>query len=93
MDDPGGGNDVGLERLLAGRERRQRPIVAQRLFPVSNDETARSLYDKHKRELAVIVPEALDRIANGEVAGIPQDEDLASYCAKRTEADGPHRLA
>ncbi|KQQ86660.1 methionyl-tRNA formyltransferase [Aureimonas sp. Leaf324] len=64
------------------------PIVAQRLFPVSNDETARSLYDKHKRELAVIVPEALDRIANGEVAGIPQDENLASYCAKRTEADG-----
>ncbi|MBB3937555.1 methionyl-tRNA formyltransferase [Aureimonas phyllosphaerae] len=64
------------------------PIIVQRLFPVAHDETARSLYDKHKQALAEIAVDALDRIARGEAAGTAQDERLASYCAKRTEADG-----
>lgn len=64
------------------------PIVAQRLFPVGPEETARSLYEKHKQVLAELVPEAVMRIAGGDIAGAPQDHGLASYCARRTAEDG-----
>lgn len=64
------------------------PIVAQRLFPVAPDETARSLYDKHTGALAELVPLAARRVADGDCVGTAQDHSLASYCAKRTEADG-----
>lgn len=64
------------------------PIVAQELFAVAPDETARSLYEKHKRSLARLVPEALAAIATDRNAGTPQDDTMASYCAKRTAEDG-----
>jgi len=62
-------------------------ILAQERFPVAPDETARSLYDKHMQALRLILPLALARAAAGE-AGDPQDEEAATYCAKRTPADG-----
>ena len=64
------------------------PIVAQELFAVAPDETARSLYEKHKRALGRLVPEALAAIAAKGAAGTPQDDKNASYCAKRTADDG-----
>ena len=64
------------------------PILTQRTFPVAADETARSLYDKHRRALVEMIPEAIARCEAGDTAGTPQDEDLAIYCAKRTPDDG-----
>jgi methionyl-tRNA formyltransferase len=63
-------------------------IVAQRLFPISPEETARSLYDKHKQELVHLVPEAVARIAAGNLSATPQDHALATICARRTMEDG-----
>lgn len=64
------------------------PILAQRLFPVEPDETARSLYEKHKRSLAELVPATARRIAAGDIRAAEQNEAEASYCAKRTAVDG-----
>ena len=63
------------------------PILAQELFAVAPDETARSLYEKHKRSLARLVPQAVAAVREGN-GGTPQDHALASYCAKRTADDG-----
>lgn len=63
-------------------------IVLQRRFPVGEDETARSLYDKHLAALAMMLPEALRLIAGGGAARIPQDHTRATWCAKRRPEDG-----
>lgn len=63
-------------------------VLLQRLFDVASDETARTLYDKHTRNLAEMVVEAVERLATGGSDGTEQDERYASYCARRTEADG-----
>ena len=63
-------------------------IIAQRRYPVAADETARSLYEKHKAAMPALIGEAMARIAAGDRLGDPQDEAAASLCAKRTEADG-----
>lgn len=64
------------------------PIVAQELFAVAPDETARSLYEKHKRALARLAPQAVATVAGDGGGGMPQNHSLASYCAKRTAEDG-----
>lgn len=64
------------------------PILIQRLFPVSADETARSLYDKHTQNLAAMVVEAVALVETGSAPRIMQDDRQASYCAKRTPEDG-----
>jgi methionyl-tRNA formyltransferase len=63
------------------------PILAQEQFPVAPNETARSLYEKHKQALCRLLPQALSRVAAG-APGDLQDEASASYCARRTPADG-----
>lgn len=64
------------------------PVLLQRQFPVSPDETARSLYTKHTGNLAEMVVEAATQVEAGNAARTEQDETKASYCAKRTEEDG-----
>ncbi len=64
------------------------PILLQRLFDVAADETARTLYDKHTRNLGQMVVEAVALLKQGDARGTAQDERDASYCARRTEADG-----
>ncbi|MDB5525366.1 MAG: formyl transferase protein [Rhizobium sp.] len=63
-------------------------ILLQRLFPLDSAETARSLYDKHTRNMREMVPEAVSLIENGVSTRLIQDESEASYCAKRTPEDG-----
>ncbi|TPI50681.1 MULTISPECIES: formyltransferase family protein [unclassified Mesorhizobium] len=64
------------------------PIVLQKLFAVAPDETARSLYDKHKQALFEMTPLVVSAISRDKAVGVAQDESLASYCAKRTADDG-----
>ncbi|MBO0663029.1 methionyl-tRNA formyltransferase [Jiella sp. MQZ9-1] len=64
------------------------PIVAQGVFAVSPEETARSLYDKHLSQIRQLVPSTLKRIAAGERLGVAQDKALASFCARRVAEDG-----
>ena len=64
------------------------PILLQRAFKIDPDETATTLYAKHNRALADMLPEAVRRLGRGDTTGRPQDESRASYCAKRTADDG-----
>src|SRR5262249_49147471 len=44
--------------------------------------------DKQTRNMREMVPEAVSMIAAGKATPLVQDENQASYCAKRTPADG-----
>lgn len=63
-------------------------ILLQRLFPLDVEETARSLYDKHTRNIGEMVPEAISLVRAGNPPRRKQNEDDASYCARRRPEDG-----
>jgi methionyl-tRNA formyltransferase len=63
-------------------------ILLQRPFPVTDTETAQSLYLKHMGTLSEMLPEAVTLIQAGAPPRIPQDHARATYCAKRTPDDG-----
>lgn len=64
------------------------PILLQTLFPIASDETAQSLYSKQVANLAAMLPQAVRLVQGGSAPSIPQDQTLASYCARRTPDDG-----
>jgi methionyl-tRNA formyltransferase len=63
-------------------------LLVQREFALAEDETARSLMDKHLAVLPGMVEEALTLIESGAPARQPQSDEGASWCAKRTAEDG-----
>jgi len=64
------------------------PILLQRHFELSPEESARNLYDKHTKNLAAMLPDAVALAANGTAPRQVQDHTKATYCAKRTPDDG-----
>jgi methionyl-tRNA formyltransferase len=64
------------------------PILLQRRFPVADDETAATLYAKHASNAEAMLGEAVGLLRAGLAPRIPQDHAAATYCAKRTPADG-----
>lgn len=63
-------------------------IIAQSLFPLDEQETARTLYDKHLASIAALLPEIVSQFEQQNPRRIPQDESRASYCARRGPEDG-----
>jgi methionyl-tRNA formyltransferase len=63
-------------------------ILAQKFFHVSPRENAASLYQKHMLALQAILQTALPALGAGEEIRQVQDEDCATYAAKRVPADG-----
>lgn len=63
-------------------------LLDQRIVPVADDETARSLYDKHLDTLARMLKATLPLLEGGDPPRLPQDHSRATYCAKRTAEDG-----
>jgi methionyl-tRNA formyltransferase len=63
-------------------------IIAQFPIPISDSDTARSLYDRAVDGLCFMIRQHLPAILNGSAPRIPQDESNASYCAKRGPDDG-----
>lgn len=63
-------------------------IVLQRRFPVAEDETARSLYDKQLLAISEMLPDVVGQFLSGSVNRVSQCEEDASYCARRTADDG-----
>lgn len=65
------------------------PIASQRLIPVNPArETAASLYEKQITALAEMLSPLVARIADGDVPADPQDDSLASVCARRRPENG-----
>ena len=63
-------------------------ILAQTKITIAADETAQSLYKKQTDALAAMLPAAVRSVLLGTANRSPQDHSKASYCAKRTPADG-----
>ncbi len=64
------------------------PILEQERFALSPRETARTLYDRILVALDTMLGRLAPRLAAGDVAGRPQDESEADWCARRTADDG-----
>jgi methionyl-tRNA formyltransferase len=63
-------------------------MLLQRHFSLDLEETARSLYDKHVKNLREMVPEAIALVGERNPPRTAQNEDDASYCARRRPEDG-----
>jgi len=63
-------------------------ILIQKAFDVDPDETARTLYNKVIAALRGMMREVLPLLEGGNPPRHPQDYSKATYCAKRTPADG-----
>ena len=64
------------------------PILAQEFFHVADNETATTLYAKHMTALKSMLSEALPSLLSGQPNRIEQDEQYATWCARRTPSDG-----
>lgn len=64
------------------------PILAQKFLHVAPDETATTLYARHMTALGEMLANSLDALADNHAPRIPQDERYATWCARRTDADG-----
>jgi len=63
-------------------------LLAQELFDVAEDETAATLISKHESALDRMLARVVSRLASGTASRTRQDHARASYCARRTAADG-----
>jgi UDP-4-amino-4-deoxy-L-arabinose formyltransferase/UDP-glucuronic acid dehydrogenase (UDP-4-keto-hexauronic acid decarboxylating) len=63
-------------------------IIAQESVAISDQDNAATLGDKMLLAAGRLLDEVLPKIADGDVVGQPQDNDLASYYGARTADDG-----
>jgi methionyl-tRNA formyltransferase len=63
-------------------------ILLQEKFAVAPDETSRTLYQKHLQAMERLLRQAFPLLRSGSAPRVPQDHTKATYCAKRTPADG-----
>ena len=64
------------------------PILLQKCFSVAEDETSLSLYKRHTSNLRAMLIEAIGLLVSGKAPRKKQDHTVATYCARRTAADG-----
>jgi len=64
------------------------PILCQERFAVDEHETAGTLLAKHCCALERMLRTSIKKLVNGEQPSVPQDESIATYCAKRIPDDG-----
>jgi len=63
-------------------------LLDQHYFHVSPEETATSLYAKHMEALSIMLDRTLVALGRGEAPRRRQDDICATWCARRTPADG-----
>jgi methionyl-tRNA formyltransferase len=63
-------------------------ILLQERFAMTPDETATSLYAKHLSALDRMLDRAIPMLRDGSAPRIPQDHAQATFCTKRSPADG-----
>lgn len=64
------------------------PILNQHFLHVGTHETVGSLYARHMEALSAMLAQSLPLIARGDAPRVVQDEQYASWAARRTPADG-----
>jgi methionyl-tRNA formyltransferase len=63
-------------------------LLAQKFFHVSSNDTATTLYEKHMAALAHVLDIVLPDLSAGRVLSQAQDEEYATYAARRRPEDG-----
>lgn len=63
-------------------------IAVQHVFELSEDETARSLYDRQLAAIRNLLPQVVAQFETGKPQRIPQGIEGESYCARRGPEDG-----
>lgn len=63
-------------------------IIEQKVVPITPDDTAGTLHDKLAVAGGELLPEALQRIADGEIVRLPQDDSRATLARKLRKSDG-----
>ncbi len=64
------------------------PILSQKAVAIGIDDTAKSLHDELAKTGAQLLIETLNRMVNGKIISIPQDEKKASYAPILKKNDG-----
>lgn len=63
-------------------------ILCQERFPLRPNETAATLYAQQRQALCRMLSASIPLLRAGIAPRVPQDHQRATYCAKRTPADG-----
>ena len=77
---------ISIMRMEAGLD--TGPVYAMRSIPISADDTAGTVHDALAGLGGLLLLETLPGIASGEIRAVPQDDNLATYAAKLSKADG-----
>ncbi|MGE4297466.1 MAG: methionyl-tRNA formyltransferase [Desulfovibrionaceae bacterium] len=68
------------------------PMLLQRALGIGIDDTSETLHDQLADMGGRMLVEALDRLPDGRLLAMPQDDALSSYAAKLTKAEGEVRF-
>lgn len=83
-----GDSFTGLTLMLVQKEMDAGPIYYQEKVALSGNETAPELRAEFGKRGAELFVDKLDKIVDGEIKGIAQDDNLAVYCHMITKEDG-----
>ena len=83
-----GDSFTGLSLMALSSEMDAGNIYYQEKALINPDETADDLYRRFGQRGAELMSDKLDQIVNGQLKGLPQDDDMAIYCHMITKEDG-----
>ncbi len=64
------------------------PVYVKEAVPIRSDETAESLHDRLAQLGAEMIERHLDRIINGDLTAVPQDDSLSTYAPMIKKEEG-----
>ena len=68
------------------------PILSQKFFKISNNDTVKTVYDKISYTSALMIRENIDKWSNGNFKKIKQNKNKAVYFKKRRPEQGEFKL-
>ena len=83
-----GDSFTGLTLMALSKDMDAGDIYYQEKVAIGPDDTAEQLYDRFGRRGAELMVDKLHQIVDGQIAGTPQDDNLAIYCHMITKDDG-----
>lgn len=82
-----GDSFTGLTLMALSKDMDAGDIYYQEKVNIDPDDTADDLYARFGQRGAELMSDKLDQIVNGQLKGLPQDDDMAIYCYMITKED------
>ena len=83
-----GDSFTGLTLMALSKDMDAGDIYYQEKVAIGPDDTAEQLYERFGQHGAELMVDKLHQIVDGQIAGTPQDDNLAIYCHMITKDDG-----